>query len=162
MHGRTILKRNPGYEHQRQRKHIQPAFSTRFIRATAPTFNQVALEVAVHVILTCEHADTETTSAQLVDVLREVAQEKPTEVDISNYLGRFSLESVGRASLGYSFGPLNHHGTDYSRAMKQFGLVPIFILSKPKLTIPTGQLWSNCTCGADSFHGSLKHFLLSF
>ncbi|KAM5536151.1 hypothetical protein V8D89_010250 [Ganoderma adspersum] len=91
-----------GYEHQRQRKHIQPAFSTRFIRSTAPTLNQVALEV-------------------LVDVLREEAQERPTEVDISDYLGRYSLESIGRASLGYSFGPLNYHGTDYSRAMKQFG-----------------------------------------
>ncbi|PIL23630.1 cytochrome P450 [Ganoderma sinense ZZ0214-1] len=98
----TLPAQNPGYEHQRQRKRVQPAFSTRFVRSTTPTLNQVAQEV-------------------LVDVLRGEAQEKAMEVDISDYLGRYSLESIGRATMGCSFGPLNRHGTEYSRAMKRFG-----------------------------------------
>lgn len=44
---RTVHEINSGYEHQRQRKHIQPAFSKRFIRSIAPTVNRVALEVEV-------------------------------------------------------------------------------------------------------------------
>ncbi|KAI0764536.1 cytochrome P450 [Trametes elegans] len=90
-----------GHEHSEQRKHLSPVFSVRYLRDMAPTFNRVAQE--------------------LVDVLRAKVAAPCSEVDISDYAGRFSLECVGRAALGYSFGPLENHGTDYSRALKEFG-----------------------------------------
>ncbi len=58
---------------------------------------------------------------QLVDVLRKEAPEPGTEVDIAQYLSRYTLESIGRTGLGYTFGSLESHGTDYSRALKEFG-----------------------------------------
>ena len=43
---------------------------------------------------------------------------------MSQFLSRYTLESVGRTALGTSFGPLGEHdGTDYSRALKEFGYV---------------------------------------
>ncbi|KAI0657006.1 cytochrome P450 [Cubamyces menziesii] len=96
--GLTAVK---GREHSEQRKHLSPVFSVRYLREMVPTFNRVAQE--------------------LVTVLRGKVSAPRTEVEIAEYMSRFSLECVGRAALGYSFGPLEKHGTDYSRALKEFG-----------------------------------------
>ncbi|KAI0642531.1 cytochrome P450 [Trametes meyenii] len=90
-----------GRDHAEQRKRLSPVFSVRYIRDMVPIFNSVAQE--------------------LIEVLRKQASQPETEVEIAEYLSRFSLECVGRAALGYSFGPLEKHGTDYSRALKEFG-----------------------------------------
>ena len=68
-------------------------------------------------------------NTQLVTVLRGKVSAPRTEVEIAEYMSRFSLECVGRAALGYSFGPLEKHGTDYSRALKEFGWVTLFSLT---------------------------------
>ncbi|KAI0676593.1 cytochrome P450 [Trametes maxima] len=90
-----------GRHHAEQRKRLSPVFSVRYIRDMVPTFNRVAQE--------------------LIEVLRKQVPQPGTEVEIAEYMSRFSLECVGRAALGYSFGPLEKHGTDYSRALKEFG-----------------------------------------
>ncbi|KAI9066851.1 cytochrome P450 [Trametes sanguinea] len=87
--------------HSEQRKRLSPVFSVRYLRDMVPTFNRVA--------------------AELIYVMRGAIQQPQTEVEIAEYISRFSLECVGRAALGYSFGPLEKHGTDYSRALKEFG-----------------------------------------
>ncbi|KAI0332868.1 cytochrome P450 [Cubamyces sp. BRFM 1775] len=96
--GLTAVK---GREHSEQRKHLSPVFSVRYLREMIPTFNRVAQE--------------------LTTILRSKVSAPRTEVEIAEYMSRFSLECVGRAALGYSFGPLEKHGTDYSRALKEFG-----------------------------------------
>ena len=58
---------------------------------------------------------------QLIDVLKTEVGYDTAEVEVSEYFSRYSLEAVGRTTLGYSFGPLKKHGTDYSRALKEFG-----------------------------------------
>ncbi|KAI0642535.1 cytochrome P450 [Trametes meyenii] len=90
-----------GLQHTKQRKHLSPVFSVRYLRDMMTMFNQVAQE--------------------LTDTLRSQVPPEGTEVEISEYLSRFALEAVGRTALGYSFGPLDLHGTDYSRALKEFG-----------------------------------------
>ncbi|KAI0739194.1 cytochrome P450 [Daedaleopsis nitida] len=90
-----------GKEHQKQRKQLNAVFSVRYLRDMVPMFNKVAQE--------------------LVGVLRNQVVQPGTEVDVSQYFSRYSLECIGRTGLGYSFGSLDHHGTDYSRALKEFG-----------------------------------------
>ncbi|OSC96592.1 cytochrome P450 [Trametes coccinea BRFM310] len=90
-----------GQEHSDQRRRLSPVFSVRYLREMVPTFNRVA--------------------AELIHVMRGAITQPQTEVEIAEYISRFSLECVGRAALGYSFGPLEKHGTDYSRALKEFG-----------------------------------------
>ncbi|RDX42185.1 cytochrome P450 [Lentinus brumalis] len=90
-----------GKEHSLQRRLLNPAFAVRHLRDMVPIFNRV--------------------SKELVDVLRKEAPEPGTEVDIAQYLSRYTLESIGRTGLGYTFGSLESHGTDYSRALKEFG-----------------------------------------
>nr|BED43038.1 cytochrome P450 monooxygenase [Trametes versicolor] len=90
-----------GQQHSKQRKHLSPVFSVRYLRDMVTMFNQVAQD--------------------LVDTLHGQVSQEGTEVEMSEYLSRFSLEAVGRTALGYSFGPLDVHGTDYSLALKEFG-----------------------------------------
>lgn len=59
---------------------------------------------------------------QLTSVLKDKIVVSSTELDVSQYLSRYTLESVGRTALGTSFGSLGaEDGTDYSRALKEFG-----------------------------------------
>ncbi|EIW55368.1 cytochrome P450 [Trametes versicolor FP-101664 SS1] len=88
-------------EHSKHRKLLNPVFSPRVLRETVPLFHQVAQE--------------------LVNNLLSTVGNNFVEVELSETISRFSLEAVGRAALGYSFGPLAGHGTDYSRALKMFG-----------------------------------------
>ncbi|RPD53163.1 cytochrome P450 [Lentinus tigrinus ALCF2SS1-7] len=90
-----------GKEHSQQRRLLNPAFAVRHLRDMVPTFSGV--------------------SRELVAVLRKEVREARTELDISQFLSRFTLESIGRTGLGYTFGALDNHGTDYSRALKEFG-----------------------------------------
>ncbi|KAJ8464055.1 hypothetical protein ONZ51_g9852 [Trametes cubensis] len=90
-----------GHQHTKQRKHLSPVFSVRYLKDMVTMFNQVAQELS--------------------ETLERKVSKEGTELEISEYLSRFSLEAVGRTALGYSFGPLDVHGTDYSRALKEFG-----------------------------------------
>lgn len=78
------------------------------------------MAISVHVRMYDTHF-TSSTPAQLVNNLRSTVGNGFVEVELSENISRFSLEAVGRAALGYSFGPLAGHGTDYSRALKMFG-----------------------------------------
>ncbi|RPD53161.1 cytochrome P450 [Lentinus tigrinus ALCF2SS1-7] len=90
-----------GSEHHKQRKHLNPIFSAKYLRQTVFAQHRIAQE--------------------LTDVLKTEIGERTAEVELSEYFSRYSLEAVGRTTLGYTFGPLKKHGTDYSRALKEFG-----------------------------------------
>ncbi|KAI0764528.1 cytochrome P450 [Trametes elegans] len=91
-----------GHEHNKWRKILNPVFSTRVLRETVSLFHQTTIE--------------------LTDHLRRKVGSGVTEVELSEYVSRLSLEAVGRSALGFSFGPLSEDSnTDYSRALKEFG-----------------------------------------
>ncbi|KAI0739186.1 cytochrome P450 [Daedaleopsis nitida] len=90
-----------GKEHTKQRKQLNPVFSVRYLRDMVPMINAIAQE--------------------LVSVLRKEVPQPGTEVDVSQFFSRYSLECIGRSGLGYSFGPLENHGTDYSFTLREFG-----------------------------------------
>ncbi|KAI0720838.1 cytochrome P450 [Cerioporus squamosus] len=90
-----------GSQHHKQRKHLNPIFSPKYLREAVSMQHDIAQE--------------------LTDVLKAEVGQGTSEVELSEYFSRYSLEAVGRTTLGYSFGPLKKHGTDYSRALKEFG-----------------------------------------
>ncbi|TFK91220.1 cytochrome P450 [Polyporus arcularius HHB13444] len=90
-----------GSEHHKQRKHLNPIFSAKYLREAVSTQHGIAQE--------------------LTNVLKAEVGQSTSEVELSEYFSRYSLEAVGRTTLGYTFGPLKKHGTDYSRALKEFG-----------------------------------------
>ncbi len=87
-----------------------------------PTFNRVAQEVRLAPCYARTVRLTGKLLSQLIGVLREKTTAPRTEIDVSQYFSRYTLESVGRAALGTSFGSLGaEDSTDYSRALKEFG-----------------------------------------
>ena len=109
-----------GKEHAQQRKQLNPAFAVRYLRDMVPMFNRIGAEVRQSQSMTPRYPHPPP-YLQLVTVLRNKVVAPRTEVDVAQYFSRYSLECIGRTGLGYSFGSLDHHGTDYSRALKEFG-----------------------------------------
>ncbi|KAI0716340.1 cytochrome P450 [Earliella scabrosa] len=109
-----------GKEHAQQRKQLNPAFAVRYLRDMVPMFCRIGAEVRQSRPMTPRHLHPPP-YLQLVTVLRNKVVAPRTEVDVAQYFSRYSLECIGRTGLGYSFGSLDHHGTDYSRALKEFG-----------------------------------------
>ncbi|KAF9445892.1 cytochrome P450 [Macrolepiota fuliginosa MF-IS2] len=101
-----------GEQHRRQRKMTAPIFGVAQLRQIVPTFYDIA--------------------EKLADVLsNEVRGErdKRQTLDMSAWMSRVALESVGRTILGYSFDPLDSpHNNAYTSAVKD--LIPtIFTLA---------------------------------
>ncbi len=44
----------------------------------------------------------------------------PEEIDVAVWMGKLSLELVGQAGLGYSFGTLEGRDDEYCRAFKEW------------------------------------------
>ncbi|TFK38830.1 cytochrome P450 [Crucibulum laeve] len=97
-----------GEQHKRQRKAVNPIFSTSQLRLLTPTFYDIA--------------------EKLGDVLdREVNIRSngtgKSVLDMSEWMSRVALESVGQTVLGYSFDPLDSpHNNPYTSAIKE--LIP--------------------------------------
>ncbi|CCM06150.1 uncharacterized protein FIBRA_09623 [Fibroporia radiculosa] len=100
-----------GDMHRRQRKLLNPAFSTSHMRSMLPIFYRI-----VH---------------KLRDAISTQVKEGPREVDILNWMGRTALELIGQGGLGYSFDPLtedvqNQYGNalkDLFPSMQKLGIV---------------------------------------
>ncbi|KAF5351555.1 hypothetical protein D9758_007246 [Tetrapyrgos nigripes] len=75
-----------GDHHRKQRKVLNPVFSTLHMRNILPTFYEIA--------------------HQLESTLKAKLQSGPQEIDMLNWLSRSALEFIGRSGLGHSFDPL--------------------------------------------------------
>ncbi|CCM02690.1 uncharacterized protein FIBRA_04796 [Fibroporia radiculosa] len=114
-----------GDAHRRQRKLLNPAFSTTHMRSMLPIFYDV-----VH---------------RLRDAISAQVKGGPREIDMLNWLGRTALELIGQGGLGYSFDPLVEDVQNtYGNTIKSFfanlqALAPLrfFVPYLPKL----GPAW---------------------
>ncbi|KAN0127843.1 Cytochrome P450 [Lactarius tabidus] len=87
-----------GAHHRRQRKLINPAFSVGHMRHMTPIFHRVA--------------------GQLRENLELIVENGAQEINIADWMGKFALELIGQAGLGYSFGTLRGRNDGYCRALK--------------------------------------------
>ena len=44
----------------------------------------------------------------------------PQEINIADWIGRFTLDAIGQAGLGYSFGTLEGRNDEYCKALKEW------------------------------------------
>ncbi|TFK64221.1 cytochrome P450 [Pluteus cervinus] len=99
-----------GDQHRKQRKIVSPIFALPELRRLTPVFYDIG--------------------EKLVSVIeREINVNKDSVFDMSEWVGRTALESVGRTILGHSFDPLDSPSSNpYTAAVKE--LIPtIFSLS---------------------------------
>ncbi|CCM02691.1 uncharacterized protein FIBRA_04797 [Fibroporia radiculosa] len=114
-----------GDMHRRQRKLLNPAFSTAHMRHMLPIFYQIVYKLR------------DAISAQLANGAEEV--------DMLNWMGRTALELVGQGGLGYSFDPLVEvTENEYGNALKNLfpNMQELFVLREFITRISTlGPAW---------------------
>ncbi|KAF5313131.1 hypothetical protein D9619_003761 [Psilocybe cf. subviscida] len=94
-----------GEQHARQRRLVTPIFGVPHLRQLVPVFYRAA--------------------ERLADVLHSQAsiEGQSATMDMSEWMSRVALESVGQTVLGYSFDPLDSpHNNPYTAAIKE--LIP--------------------------------------
>ncbi|KAF8959860.1 cytochrome P450 [Flammula alnicola] len=103
-----------GEQHARQRRVVKPILAVPHLRRLTPIFYQIADKLAD--VLSAEIEKRGTSSHSTV-------------MDMSAWICRVALESVGKTVLGYSFDPLDSpHNNPYTSAIKE--LIPkLFSLS---------------------------------
>ncbi|KAI9059397.1 cytochrome P450 [Trametes sanguinea] len=90
-----------GETHRKQRKLLNPVFSTKNLRRLTPVFYEVV--------------------NRLKNAIKAEVDSGAPEVDMAQYMGRAALELVGKATLGHSFDPLTEERHDpYAEAVKSF------------------------------------------
>ncbi|KAI0641776.1 cytochrome P450 [Trametes meyenii] len=90
-----------GESHRRQRKLLNPVFSTTHMRDILPILYHVAGQLQIAI-------ESRVCAGQ-------------TEIDMVDWMGRVALEFIGQAGLGYSFDPLVEDKSDkYATALKAF------------------------------------------
>ncbi|KAI0662508.1 cytochrome P450 [Cubamyces menziesii] len=96
-----------GEQHRRQRKMLNPVFSTKHLRDMTPLFYEI-----IH----------KTRDAIMSRVQAGSQNEKgaAVELDMLSWMGRTTLEVLGQAGLGYSFDPLTQDvADDFATAVKE-------------------------------------------
>ncbi|TFK86201.1 cytochrome P450 [Polyporus arcularius HHB13444] len=92
-----------GEHHRKQRKLLNPVFSTGHMRRMIPIFYQVG-----HKLADAIEKEVGVGSAAV-------------EIDLLSWMGRAALEMIGQAGLGYSFDPLVAEAPDdFATAIKSF------------------------------------------
>ncbi|KAI0247110.1 cytochrome P450 [Lactifluus subvellereus] len=89
-----------GDQHRRQRKLLNPVFNVKHMRHMIPIFHTVA--------------------RQLREKLGSMLSSGPQEINIVDWMGKVTLELIGQAGLGYSFGTLEGRNDQYCNAIKEF------------------------------------------
>ncbi|EIM84951.1 cytochrome P450 [Stereum hirsutum FP-91666 SS1] len=90
-----------GEHHRRQRKLLNPVFSTKHMKSMVPIFYTI--------------------THQLCDVLTRKVSDGTQRLDILDWMTRLALEAVGQGGLGYSFESLNEESSNnFGNAMKGF------------------------------------------
>ncbi|VDB84027.1 unnamed protein product [Peniophora sp. CBMAI 1063] len=113
-----------GPEHRRQRKLLNPSFSSAQIKRLAPLVQDVAFQLR---------------AALSEQVARDAHEEREPEreVELEGLLGSAALDMISRAAFGHSWSAMEGDGGEYVRAVKDLSpvlgalgsVVPIFILS---------------------------------
>ncbi|KAI0059756.1 cytochrome P450 [Artomyces pyxidatus] len=96
------LLSSTGTLHRRQRKMLNPIFSTQQMRSTTPLFQKI--------------------TNQLRDVLRAKVVDGPAEVEVIDWFSRAALEMIAQGGLGYTFDSLSPDGdvNEFKIAIKEF------------------------------------------
>ncbi|KAH9021020.1 cytochrome P450 [Lactarius pseudohatsudake] len=89
-----------GSHHRMQRKLLNPAFSTKHMRSMTPIFHRV--------------------TKQLRENLWSIVSNGPEEINVADWMGKLSLELIGQAGLGYSFGIFEGRDDGYRKALKEW------------------------------------------
>ncbi|THH33277.1 hypothetical protein EUX98_g922 [Antrodiella citrinella] len=90
-----------GDHHRKQRKILNPVFSTAHMKDITPIFYKIAY--------------------QLRDAVAGQVKDSPRNVDVLDWMGRTALELIGQGGLGCSFGSLTENIPNaYGEAMKAF------------------------------------------
>ncbi|KDR74416.1 hypothetical protein GALMADRAFT_250338 [Galerina marginata CBS 339.88] len=99
--GTKGLGATSGEEHHRQRKILNPMFSTSALRHMPPIFYRV--------------------TRKFIESFQTMCADGPTEIDVSHWGTRLSLELVGQGAVGHSFDPLEIEAKAnlYGEDMKQ-------------------------------------------
>ncbi|KAI0701721.1 cytochrome P450 [Earliella scabrosa] len=109
-----------GQQHKRQRKMLNPVFSTKHLRDMMPIFYQV-----IHKTRDAIKQRVETGGGK-----------DAVELDVLSWMGRTTLEVLGQAGLGYSFDPLTEDRPDvFATAVKEF-FPQLVHLTLPRLLLP--------------------------
>ncbi|KAH9039749.1 cytochrome P450 [Lactarius hengduanensis] len=96
----TYIATNRGSHHRMQRKLLNPAFSTKHMRSITPIFHRV--------------------TKQLRENLWSIVSNGPEEINVADWMGKLSLELIGQAGLGYSFGIFEGRDDEYCKALKEW------------------------------------------
>ncbi|KAI0651533.1 cytochrome P450 [Trametes meyenii] len=117
-----------GEQHKRQRKMLNPVFSTKHLREMQPLFYEIVHKT--------RDAIMSRARASPVAVSSEKGASPVVELDVLSWMGRTTLEVLGQASLGYSFDPLTEDvADDFANAVKDF--FPQLVKSAiPRLLLP--------------------------
>ncbi|KAF5323100.1 hypothetical protein D9611_009211 [Ephemerocybe angulata] len=93
-----------GDHHKKQRKALNPVFSTAHMREMVPIFYGVV--------------------NKLEDVFQKKVQDGPITFDVLSWMTRTALELVGQSGLGYSFDPLTEDGKEHPFSISLKQLIP--------------------------------------
>ncbi|KAF9042273.1 cytochrome P450 [Panaeolus papilionaceus] len=100
-----------GEQHKKQRRLVTPIFQVSYLKKLTPLFYDISEKLASVMSREIETGDVDS------------KERKSGVLDMSEWMGRVALESVGRAILGYSFDPLDSpHNNQYTSAIKE--LIP--------------------------------------
>ncbi|KAG6847206.1 hypothetical protein H0H93_009509 [Arthromyces matolae] len=93
---------NTGEQHRRQRKMLNPVFSTAYMRNMVPVFSDIARRIE--------------------NAIKQKLVNGAQEVDLLHWMGRAALEMIGQSGFGYSFDPLVEGARQHSfcEAAKSF------------------------------------------
>ncbi|TFK20710.1 cytochrome P450 [Coprinopsis marcescibilis] len=113
-----------GEKHRKQRKLLNPVFSTTNLRKLVPTFWKA--------------------SGRFSETLVKVASDGPKEVDLGEWLPRVALELIGQSALGHSFDSLTETYAEHplSAALKRLVPVGMKLLWARFFVIPFVQRWN--------------------
>jgi hypothetical protein len=120
-----------GEQHRRQRKLLLPTFSASHLQKIAPIICKTVQNVVYHILRFFSHFWLKHWS-QLRDGIQLEIQDSQQEVNMLNWLSRATIESIGRAGLGYNFNQWNKDKSDeYANLLKQFGYEIMSQASRP-------------------------------
>ncbi|KAL1744127.1 cytochrome P450 [Schizophyllum fasciatum] len=99
--GKSLLS-TMGAHHKKQRKLMNPVFSTAHMRNMIPIFYEVANALRA--------------------TFEELTEKGPAEIDLLQWMGRTATELIGRSGLGYSFDSLARDAPEhpYATSVKEY------------------------------------------
>ncbi|KAI0666339.1 cytochrome P450 [Trametes maxima] len=117
-----------GDQHRRQRKMLNPVFSTKHLREMQPLFYEIVHKTRDAIMTRVRAGEATLGSAK--------GTSPGVELDMLSWMGRTTLEVLGQAGLGYSFDPLTEDvADDFAKAVKDF--FPELVKSAiPRLLLP--------------------------